>query len=194
MNAHDQAATETARIAGHTRYRHRHVKFVPASGPAESIKAENSSKGDPGKSVSSFYASIVGLSSSEGKEGSKSQDPTSGSISSQLSLPHVDSTIMPLPVEESNSGHRYLVKYGWQPLQRHGLGVPGREGRRLPIMPEMRLENVGVGAKTTKPNPQKSEDANIKKKNYKKRRKQEIEDERRRDEQERKRLMQEMYR
>ncbi|KAK9245365.1 hypothetical protein V1506DRAFT_459129 [Lipomyces tetrasporus] len=157
MTSHEIAAAETAALPSQRRLRHQRVSFLPAAQEEEKVVSAVS-KQEKGKSISSYYSSLVGLSNTtnvaaEGDAGlreSGDSSPPVTSIPGQLSLPHVEPPVTHLPVDENNAGHRYLVRYGWQPLQREGLGQKGREGRRLPLKAEPRPDNVGVGAKVTK--------------------------------------------
>ncbi|KAK9236197.1 hypothetical protein V1525DRAFT_407565 [Lipomyces kononenkoae] len=182
MRSHDIAAAETAALPSQKRYRHQQVSFVPATGEEETVAATVSTQ-EQGKNISSFYSSVVGISTttnsadpaasvSVSESGATMQERTS--IPSQLTLPHVEPPITRLPVDENNAGHRYLVRYGWQPLQKEGLGQKGREGRRVPVKAEPRPDNAGVGAKVTK-NKSKKEDNGPKKITKGKRRAQERE-------------------
>ncbi|KAK9316406.1 hypothetical protein V1522DRAFT_2351 [Lipomyces starkeyi] len=166
MSSHDVAAAETAALPSQKRHRHRRVTFVPEAQQEETVTTAVSRQ-DQGKTISSFYSSLVGIStttstadSSAASALSKSREttPERTSIPSQLTLPHLNPPITRLPVDENNAGHRYLVRYGWQPLQREGLGQKGREGRRQPLKTELRPDNVGVGAKITKVKTAQKED------------------------------------
>ncbi|KAK9377647.1 uncharacterized protein V1513DRAFT_371912 [Lipomyces chichibuensis] len=167
MSSHDVAAAETAALPSQKRYRHQQVTFVPEAQLEETLTTAVTRQ-DQGQSVSSFYSSLVGISTTTNTADSalsKSREttPPRTSIPNQLTLPHLNPPIMRLPVDENNAGHRYLVRYGWQPLQREGLGQKGREGRRVPLKTELRPDNVGVGAKISKNKIDQKEDNKPKK-------------------------------
>ncbi|KAK9323171.1 hypothetical protein V1517DRAFT_338150 [Lipomyces orientalis] len=158
MSSHEIAAAETAALPSQRRLRHQRVSFLPAAQEDEKVVSAVS-KQEKGKTISSYYSSLVGLSTTtnvaaEGTDASLRESgegsPPVTSIPGQLSLPHLEPPVTHLPVDENNTGRRYLVRYGWQPLQREGLGQKGREGRRLPLKAEPRPHNVGVGAKVVK--------------------------------------------
>ncbi|KAK9461193.1 uncharacterized protein V1516DRAFT_685647 [Lipomyces oligophaga] len=118
------------------------LKFVPASTDESALATI-----DKPKSMADLYRSMVGLgSAAQNSVTFKSAENIPGtSIARQLDIRHVDPPVTHLPVEQDSAGHRYLVKYGWQPLQREGLGAEGREGRRLPIRVEQRPDKSGIG-------------------------------------------------
>ncbi|KAK9465953.1 hypothetical protein V1512DRAFT_39256 [Lipomyces arxii] len=150
MDAHGIAASETAAVGQKAGgYRHKRVNFIPAAQLEKSVTAYIPKT--HGKSASSFYSDLVGLPSSTGsKSSTPSESEGSTSIPTQLAQPHLEPPITRLPVNEDNSGHKYLVRYGWNPLQKEGLGPVGREGRRLPVKVEKRQDNGGIGAKPAK--------------------------------------------
>ncbi|KAK9385331.1 hypothetical protein V1515DRAFT_540352 [Lipomyces mesembrius] len=201
MSSHDVAAAENAALPSQKRYRHQRVTFIPEAQQEETVTTAVSRQ-DRGKTISSFYSSLVGISTTTNTAGSsvdsalsKSPEttPERTSIPSQLTLPHLKPPIMRLPVDENNAGHRYLVRYGWRPLQREGLGQKGREGRRVPLTTELRPDNVGVGAKITKNKTAQKED-NKPKKTTKGKRKAQEKEARLRDSVETKRLYKEIMR
>lgn len=50
-----------------------------------------------------------------------------------------------LSIDSQSTGYRYLVKYGWSPFTPTGLGVPGREGSRVPINTKIKNDKYGIG-------------------------------------------------
>ncbi|KAK9449207.1 uncharacterized protein V1518DRAFT_417406 [Limtongia smithiae] len=120
------------------------IAFVRAQEQQPAITAPAQSQG---KRVASFYASLVGVNSTPAATPAATVPATS--ISSQLDREHLEPPVALLPVPKESAGHRYLVRYGWHPLQRHGLGPEGREGRRVPLRAAQRAERMGLGATTT---------------------------------------------
>lgn len=72
------------------------------------------------------------------------------SVGHQVQESHIDPPVESLNVKKSHIGHKYLVRYGWEPLQREGLGMQGREGRRLPVKVHPRQNKMGIGGKINK--------------------------------------------
>ncbi|KAK9473007.1 uncharacterized protein V1510DRAFT_364141 [Dipodascopsis tothii] len=157
---HAEAVADLRRIKAHTFYRRSAVRFVP---PAEE-GAEERSTAASGQDVAAFYSALTRTPATPDPDEQAPapaavcdvcQTPVLGdghysSMAHQLKLSHVPAPLRPLGVEGS-AGHRYLVQYGWEPLQREGLGAPGREGRRLPVKAVRKADNVGVGGKARPP-------------------------------------------
>lgn len=61
--------------------------------------------------------------------------------------------VVPLDVNITSSGYRYLEKYGWTRLNRTGLGASGREGSRTPIKVMKKDGRTGIGEHKTPRNP-----------------------------------------
>jgi hypothetical protein len=70
------------------------------------------------------------------------------SIAHQSALPH---TMPPHAYDRTRHGLRYLESYGWDPDSRVGLGASG-DGIRHPIKDNLKVDNLGVGAKIHKTN------------------------------------------
>ncbi|KAK7208064.1 hypothetical protein BZA70DRAFT_33778 [Myxozyma melibiosi] len=143
----ESATAHTAQSSSAILRRHR-VKFVAASTEEQTVTQAAADR-SRGQSVSSFYASLVGINKSPESDTPTPprESPPETSIARLLEKTPVEAPIARLPVEEHSSGHRYLVRYGWHPLQPVGLGAPGREGRRVPVRAEVRPDYAGVGAK-----------------------------------------------
>ncbi|KAK9453239.1 hypothetical protein V1511DRAFT_505120 [Dipodascopsis uninucleata] len=125
------------------------VEFVPSSDTVPETVQASQPKGD---SISSFYSSLVGLHNKAmitdewpSQESDSSNNNQGVSLAQQASLTHIDPPLVHLPVEKNNVGYRYLVRYGWNPLDREGIGRDGRKGRRSPLIAEQRTGKEGVG-------------------------------------------------
>ncbi|KAK9383890.1 uncharacterized protein V2V93DRAFT_389598 [Kockiozyma suomiensis] len=143
----DSAAAVTTTKTAHatTRHRHQRVKFVAASTEVRTT-TEASIDRSEGKKTASIYASVVGLKHNSTAELVNTTSSSETSIARLLEKPLAEPPIARLPVDENSAGHRYLERYGWEPLQPRGLGARGREGRRVPVKAQIRPDNSGIGA------------------------------------------------
>lgn len=123
--------------------------------------ADTSESGN-GKSVASFYKSLV---STDDESVTTNNLEWCGVCHSQiidrdrhhLSTVHVSAThhseapARPLMFGPHHSGYKYLIKHGWSPLSKRGLGAKGREGSRDPISVHKKNDRTGIGALPSKP-------------------------------------------
>lgn len=113
-----------------------------------------------GSQVASFYRSLVSTPtaadySSEAENwceecGSQIIDRERHHLStvhlSSTATAYADSPAKPLFFGPEHTGYKYLVKHGWSPISKRGLGVEGREGSREPIKVQKKDDRVGIGA------------------------------------------------
>jgi hypothetical protein len=119
-----------------------------------------------GQQVASFYRDLVQSDSNsssiiEGEQKTKSsqeypicevcQTPIHDSDRHNLNAAHLSALSNPqaplstLSFDPESISYKYLVKHGWSPFQPTGLGVPGREGSRVPIKTELKNDKYGIG-------------------------------------------------
>lgn len=137
-------------------YRHRPVEFRRESSKenVDSVTIESN--------AAAFYKDLikkhVRVTPSEGDEPASNRQEcrvcrsTTSDPKHHLSVVHqmnhatVEAPVEPLPVEQEHVGYKYLVKHGWSPISKAGLGPTGREGKRLPIkVGSVKKDKLGVG-------------------------------------------------
>lgn len=158
---------QSVRPVSHGLYKQR-IEFHKASDGSSQIKegggADVSESGD-GRGVASFYKSLVSTTDDDDL-GSDTDDLEWCSTCQsqiidrdrhQLSTVHVSAThhseapARPLIFGPHHSGYKYLIRHGWSPLSKRGLGVKGREGSRDPISVHKKDDRSGIGAQPAIP-------------------------------------------
>lgn len=111
-----------------------------------------------GQQVASFYRDLIESDSNPQAKSTQEypicevcQTPIHDAERHNLNVAHLSALSNPqaplstLSFDPESISYKYLVKHGWSPFQPTGLGVPGREGSRVPIKAELKNDKYGIG-------------------------------------------------
>lgn len=129
------------------------IEFHKESDSSSQIKQGGGTDTSESGNVASFYKALVSSTNHESGEWCNlCQCQIIDHDRHHLSTVHISAThhseppARPLMFGPKHSGYKYLIKHGWSPLSKRGLGAKGREGSRNPISLQKKDDRFGIGA------------------------------------------------